>query len=51
MAHSAYPELGESQSTNWWRRCIGCGDGIAGQSEVGPSTMNIGVIEGGRAPM
>lgn len=51
MAHSAYPELGESaiekllQSLNRLRQID-----LPKNPEVGPCTMNIGVIEGGRAP-
>ena len=51
MAHSAYPELGESainkllEALNRLRSMkLPTTDGI------GPSTLNIGVIEGGRAP-
>lgn len=51
MAHSAYPELGESaiekilEALNRLRAMkLPEADGI------GPSTMNIGLIEGGRAP-
>ncbi len=51
MAHSAYPELGESaiekllQALDLLRRMD-----LPHNPEVGPCTMNIGVIEGGRAP-
>ncbi len=51
MAHSAYPELGESaiekllQALNRLRQID-----LPKNPEVGPCTMNIGVIEGGRAP-
>jgi acetylornithine deacetylase len=51
MAHSAYPELGESaidkllEALNRLRAMkLPTGEGI------GPCTLNIGVIEGGRAP-
>ncbi|HEV2988057.1 MAG TPA: M20/M25/M40 family metallo-hydrolase [Candidatus Angelobacter sp.] len=51
MAHSAYPELGESaiekllQALERLRQMD-----LPTNPEVGPCTMNIGVIEGGRAP-
>ena len=51
MAHSAYPELGESaiekllQALDLLRHMD-----LPNNPEVGPCTMNIGVIEGGRAP-
>jgi acetylornithine deacetylase len=51
MAHSAYPELGESaidklvEALGRLRRME-----LPVDAEVGPSTLNIGVIEGGRAP-
>jgi acetylornithine deacetylase len=51
MAHSAYPELGESaidkllNALERVRRIE-----LPRNEEVGPSTMNIGIIEGGRAP-
>lgn len=51
MAHSAYPELGESaiekllQALERLRRID-----LPRNSEVGPCTMNIGLLEGGRAP-
>ncbi len=51
MAHSAYPELGESAIDKLVRALdrvlsieLPAGD------DVGPSTLNIGIIEGGRAP-
>ena len=50
MAHSAYPELGESaidkllDSLQALRAME-----LPQNSEIGPSTMNIGIIEGGRA--
>jgi acetylornithine deacetylase len=51
MAHSAYPELGESAIDKLLEALkrlramkLPCEDGI------GPCTLNIGVIEGGRAP-
>ncbi|MFZ3213244.1 MAG: M20/M25/M40 family metallo-hydrolase [Terriglobales bacterium] len=51
MAHSAYPELGESaidkllDALHDLRRME-----LPTNPEVGPSTVNIGVIEGGQAP-
>jgi acetylornithine deacetylase len=51
MAHSAYPELGDSaidkllEALGRLRRMV-----LPVDAEVGASTMNIGVIEGGRAP-
>jgi acetylornithine deacetylase len=51
MAHSAYPELGESainkllDALDRLRRMK-----LPENPEVGPATMNIGVLEGGRAP-
>jgi acetylornithine deacetylase len=51
MAHSAYPELGESaidkllEALNRLRAMD-----LPSDPEVGPCTLNIGVIEGGRAP-
>jgi acetylornithine deacetylase len=51
MAHSAYPELGESavdkllEALQKLRRME-----LPADAEFGPSTLNIGVIEGGRAP-
>ena len=51
MGHSAYPELGESAI----HKLVPALDRLLGvklpiDAEVGPSTMNIGWIEGGRAP-
>ena len=51
MAHSAYPELGESAI----EKLIGALNGLweiqlPVNPEVGPTTCNIGLIEGGRAP-
>lgn len=51
MAHSAYPELGESAI----HKLVPALDRLLEvqlptDAEVGPSTMNIGWIEGGRAP-
>jgi acetylornithine deacetylase len=51
MAHSAYPELGESaidkllEALHRLRHMK-----LPLDPEIGPCTMNIGVIEGGRAP-
>jgi acetylornithine deacetylase len=51
MAHSAYPELGESaidkllDVLNWLRAMK-----LPSDPDVGPCTFNVGVIEGGRAP-
>jgi len=51
MAHSAYPELGDSaidkliEALYRMRKMH-----LPQDPEVGPSTLNIGVIEGGRAP-
>jgi acetylornithine deacetylase/succinyl-diaminopimelate desuccinylase-like protein len=51
MAHSAYPELGESaidkllEALNRLRAM-----NLPSDAELGPCTVNIGVIEGGRAP-
>ena len=51
MAHSAYPELGDSAIDKLLEalariRAVK----LPVNSEVGPTTMNIGIIEGGRAP-
>jgi acetylornithine deacetylase len=51
MAHSAYPELGESAID----KLVGALHDILAmplpvEPEIGPSTLNIGLIEGGRAP-
>jgi acetylornithine deacetylase len=50
MAHSAYPELGESATHKMveaLRRILEIKLPVA---DVGPSTLNIGTIHGGRAP-
>ena len=51
MAHSAYPELGESAID---KLVAALHDVLAMplpvEPEIGPSTLNIGLIEGGRAP-
>jgi acetylornithine deacetylase len=51
MAHSAYPELGESAID----KLISALHDVMAlplpvEPEIGPSTLNIGLIEGGRAP-
>src|SRR3974390_673729 len=51
MAHSAYPELGESAI----HKLIGVMTRLLAMElpvseDVGPSTLNIGLIQGGRAP-
>jgi acetylornithine deacetylase len=51
MAHSAYPELGESaidKLLEALRRLRAMK--LPSEEGIGPSTLNIGVIEGGRAP-
>ena len=51
MAHSAYPELGESaidKLLDALHRLRAME--LPTNPEVGPSTLNIGIIEGGRAP-
>lgn len=51
MAHSAYPELGESaidkliEALHRLQKMP-----LPSDPEIGPCTMNIGIIEGGRAP-
>ncbi len=51
MAHSAYPELGDSaidkllEALNRLRAMK-----LPSEDDIGPCTLNIGVIEGGRAP-
>ncbi|HEY0795045.1 MAG TPA: M20/M25/M40 family metallo-hydrolase [Acidisarcina sp.] len=51
MAHSAYPELGESAINKLVRALDKLIDlTLPVTVDVGPSTLNIGVIEGGRAP-
>src|SRR6185503_3514789 len=51
MAHSAYPELGESAIDKLVEALYRLrGMKLPENPEVGPSTMNIGLIEGGRAP-
>jgi acetylornithine deacetylase len=51
MAHSAYPELGESavhKLVEVMRRMLELKLPVV--EDIGPSTMNIGLIQGGRAP-
>src|SRR5439155_16216169 len=51
MAHSAYPHLGESaieKLIEAIHRLIAMP--LPTNPEIGPTTLNIGVIEGGRAP-
>jgi acetylornithine deacetylase len=51
MAHSAYPELGESAIEKLVRAlALLLEMPLPVDPEIGPTTMNIGVIEGGRAP-
>jgi len=51
MAHSAYPELGESATHKLieaLHRILALP--LPVNAEIGPSTLNVGLIEGGRAP-
>src|SRR5579864_3760011 len=51
MAHSAYPELGESAIDKLIAALARLrGMALPSDPEVGPCTLNIGLIEGGRAP-
>lgn len=51
MAHSAYPELGESAIDRLIEALHRLQQmPLPSDPEIGPCTMNIGVIEGGRAP-
>lgn len=51
MAHSAYPELGESAIDKLLNALARLKEiKLPENPEVGPTTMNIGLIEGGRAP-
>ncbi len=51
MAHSAYPELGESAIDKLVLALARLRElNLPENPEVGPCTMNIGLIEGGRAP-
>jgi acetylornithine deacetylase len=51
MAHSAYPELGESaihKLSEVLHRILALD--LPTEPEIGPSTLNVGLIHGGRAP-
>jgi len=51
MAHSAYPELGESAIDKLVETLHRLQQmKLPADPEIGPCTMNIGIIEGGRAP-
>jgi acetylornithine deacetylase len=51
MAHSAYPELGESAIDKLLEALARIQEiELPSDPEIGPCTLNIGVIEGGRAP-
>ncbi len=51
MAHSAYPELGESAIEKLLEALTRLRNmPLPAEPGIGPSTMNIGLIEGGRAP-
>jgi acetylornithine deacetylase len=51
MAHSAYPELGDSAIDKLIEALHRLQQmNLPSDPEIGPCTMNIGVIEGGRAP-
>jgi acetylornithine deacetylase len=51
MAHSAYPELGESAIDKLLEALARLREmPLPTDAEVGPCTLNIGLIEGGRAP-
>jgi acetylornithine deacetylase len=51
MAHSAYPELGESAIDKLISALCKLREmELPNNPEVGPTTMNIGILEGGRAP-
>ncbi|HEY4049009.1 MAG TPA: M20/M25/M40 family metallo-hydrolase [Acidobacteriaceae bacterium] len=51
MSHSAYPELGDSAINKLIRALDRLLEvELPSLEDVGPSTLNIGVIEGGRAP-
>lgn len=51
MAHSAYPELGESAIDKLVEALHDLlAMDLPVEPEIGPSTLNIGLIEGGRAP-
>ena len=51
MAHSAYPELGESAIDKLIEALARLrAMKLSSEPEIGPCTLNIGLIEGGRAP-
>lgn len=51
MAHSAYPELGDSAIDKLLEALVRLRAApLPSDPEVGPCTLNIGLIEGGRAP-
>ena len=51
MAHSAYPELGESAIDKLLAALARLrAMPLPSDPEIGPCTLNIGLIEGGRAP-
>ncbi len=51
MAHSAYPELGDSAINKLVEALHRLQQmKLPSDPEIGPCTMNVGVIEGGRAP-
>src|SRR6185437_13848528 len=51
MAHSAYPELGESAIDKLVEALHRLRDmKLPSDPDVGPCTLNIGIINGGRAP-
>jgi acetylornithine deacetylase len=51
MAHSAYPELGESAIDKLLEALVRLrAMALPTNPEIGPCTLNIGLIEGGRAP-
>ena len=52
MAHSAYPELGESRDRQADLAALTRlrAMQLPSDPEIGPCTLNIGLIEGGRAP-
>ena len=50
MAHSAYPELGDSAVHKLVQALDRLLRSEFPRRRIGPSTLNIGVIEGGRAP-
>src|SRR5690348_16298631 len=51
MAHSAYPELGESAINKLLDALHRLREmKLPHNPEIGPATMNIGILEGGRAP-